>query len=494
MKISTRTRRRLARMATGLMILGAVLGVVAWYKLFRVVPQPERITGDPEMNFKYGSLGAEQDRGIPYWIWHVLPQIFPDLLPGPGGYASLGIPWEPGEPVPAGFALKTVGFPRVTNNCAICHTAVYRKEEGGERVFVAAGPGNQSNVQANLRFMFAAAKDPRWNADNFLREITQAYELSFLDQLMYRYLLVPLTRQALLDQAEQFEWMERDFVPDWGPGRDDPMNLTKYFMTEMGVDQTVGQADFPSIWNLGIRKGEGLYLNWSGDTPAVRSVLIDSALGLGAPPTAWFLQRMEDLDHWLSELPPPEFPFDIDRDQAARGEATYKRYCADCHDPGGTWTNKVLPMNEIGTDPERMETWTQAAADEANQRVRQMGIVRPEMVKQFGYLSPPLDGIWLRAPYLHHGTVRTMRDLLTSEDQRPTQFYRGYDVYDPVDMGFKEPPPIRIGPPPGELEQPGFLIDTRERGNGAQGHSGARYGTELSEVEKDDLIEYLKTL
>jgi hypothetical protein len=29
-------------------------------------------------------------------------------------------------------------------------------------------------------------------------------------------------------------------------------------------------------------------LNWTGDTPAVRSVLIDSALDLGAPPRPWF--------------------------------------------------------------------------------------------------------------------------------------------------------------------------------------------------------------
>ena len=23
----------------------------------------------------------------------------------------------------------------------------------------------------------------------------------------------------------------------------------------------------------------------------------------------------------------------------------------------------------------------------------------------YGYISPPLDGIWLRAPYLHNGSV-----------------------------------------------------------------------------------------
>jgi hypothetical protein len=39
--------------------------------------------------------------------------------------------------------------------------------------------------------------------------------------------------------------------------------------------------------------------------------------------------------------------------------------------------------------------------------------------------------------------------------------------------------------------QPYFLFDTREKGNGNQGHT---YGTELSAEDKDKLLEYLKTL
>ena len=32
--------------------------------------------------------------------------------------------------------------------------------------------------------------------------------------------------------------------------------------------------------------------------------------------------------------------------------------------------------------------------------------------KTFGYANMPLDGVWLRAPYLHNGSVPTLRDLL----------------------------------------------------------------------------------
>ena len=39
--------------------------------------------------------------------------------------------------------------------------------------------------------------------------------------------------------------------------------------------------------------------------------------------------------------------------------------------------------------------------------------------KTYGYANMPLDGIWLRAPYLHNGSVPTLRDLLEPAAKRP---------------------------------------------------------------------------
>src|SRR6185437_13192166 len=114
---------------------------------------------------------------------------------------------------------------------------------------------------------------------------------------------------------------------------------------------------------------------------------------------------------FLSELPPPSYPFSIDQALAAQGKPIYAQQCASCHEVGGRYTNKPVAPAEIGTDLERMNTWTQGAADEANRRVKEMGINRPNMVKIEAYQSPPLDGIWMRAPYLHNGSVPTLRDL-----------------------------------------------------------------------------------
>lgn len=464
----------------GVVVVLAVLGgFITWYKFFREEAQPP--FASEAKRFMYGSLGAENDRGLPYWIWLVLPRMFPEYLPGPGGYKSLGMVWEPGEELPAGFSKKTVGFERVANNCAACHTASVRTAENAPTQFYPAGPAHTSNVQGYFRFLFATAHDPRFNADDIMREISLVYKLPWFDRVLYRYVIIPFTKKALLKQEKQFAWMNRPGIPDWGVGRDDPMNLTKYFMTELPYDNSTGNADFPSVWNLQARAGQSM--NWDGATPSARSVIIDSALGLGARPGEPFLKRMKELEAWLSKLAPPPYPYPVNNALAATGKKIYAQYCAECHEPGQARAGKVIPIEEIATDRERLDTWTQAGADAANAKVKSMGIDRIPMVKTNGYVGEPLDGLWLRAPYLHNGSVPNLHDLLEPPAKRSKVFYRGYDVYDPKNVGFMTQ---------GEAAQrEGSRFDTAVRGNGNQGHG---YGTDLSAFKKEALLEYLKTL
>src|SRR6476619_7637617 len=169
-------------------------GYLAWYKFFREEPQPAWVTQDADTRFKYGSIGAENDAGIPYWIFYVLPRMFPEKLPGPGGYASLGVPWEEGQELPVGFTKKTIGFPRVANNCAVCHTATYRTKPDEAAVFVVASPGHTTDVEGFFRFLIDCAKDPRFNADNLMSEINLVTKLDVLDKLLYRFFIIPITK------------------------------------------------------------------------------------------------------------------------------------------------------------------------------------------------------------------------------------------------------------------------------------------------------------
>ena len=81
------------------------------------------------------------------------------------------------------FELPDV-FERVGLNCAICHTATWRSEEDSTPNIVPGGPGHTANPQAVLRFMRAAATDPRWDENIILAQIAVDFDLSWLDFLV----------------------------------------------------------------------------------------------------------------------------------------------------------------------------------------------------------------------------------------------------------------------------------------------------------------------
>ena len=469
-----------------LAVLVALAAFYGWYKFFRDVPQESWMTETPEMRFRYGSIGAENDAGIPYWLFYVLPRMFPEKLPKPGGYAALGVSWEQGRELPIGFTKKTIGFPRVANNCAGCHTTSYRASADENPVFINAGPGHTLNLEAFFRFLVDCAKDPRFNADNLMREINLVTDLPWDERLAWRFLIIPMTKKRLLERESQFAWIYRHDFPEWGRGRDDSMNLTKYFMIKVPMDDSFGPGDIPSIWNLKKYDAPGTTMNWSGDSHDSYSVIIDSALGLlGAPPksNAAFLEQVKWLQDYLRNAPPPKYPFAIDQARAAAGKAVFEKHCASCH--ASEKTGRRMPLAAVGTDRERMDTWSKDNAVAANKVVSSMGIERKGLVETplEGYNPPFLDGVWVRAPYLHNGSVPTLRDLLEPPANRPKVFWRGYDLYDQASVGF-----VTQGD---EARRIGTRFDTSERANGNGGHV---FGVDLPAGEKDSLLEYLKTL
>src|SRR3990170_4386760 len=87
-----------------ILIMGAVLGYIGWDRFFRDYGQPSFASA--EERFKYGSIGAEFDAGVPYWIFYVLPRMFPEKLPKPGGLAAFGVNWEQGKELPIRFTKR----------------------------------------------------------------------------------------------------------------------------------------------------------------------------------------------------------------------------------------------------------------------------------------------------------------------------------------------------------------------------------------------------
>ena len=456
------------------LLLGGV-AYVAWYNLFREVPL---VYASAEDHFKYGSIGAENDQGIPYWVWLVLPRLFPENLPHPGGYTALGITWEPGHETPVGFTKKTIGFPRTAINCATCHTATFRKTADENPTIVPAGPSSKFDLQGYIRFLSDCASDPRFTSDYLLKAIGTEYELSWLDKLLYRFVIIPRTREELLLQKEEFVWM--DSRPNWGAGRIDPFNPVKFRTLGLALDDTIGNSDMMSLWNQ--KQHEGFALHWDGLETSLTETVREGAIGDGATPKSIDLAGLERVEQFITQLDPPKFPFAINQSLAAKGKPIFDQSCASCHAFGGERTGTVIPLSEIDTDRHRLDMWTQEAADTYNNYAEGYDWDFDQLRKTDGYLSVSLDGLWLRAPYLHNGSVPSLQDLLEKPENRTPLFYRGYDVYDPETVGF-----VSQG---AEAERLGFKYYTQVAANSNQGHL---YGTDLSPEEKTALIEYLKT-
>ena len=109
-------------------------------------------------------------------------------------------------------------------------------------------------------------------------------------------------------------------------------------------------------------------------------------------------------------------------------------------------------------------------------------------------MAPILSSLWATAPYLHNGSVPTLRQLMNPAE-RPARFMVGGHKLDLVDVGIA-----------GRLAEDGVwrypegyqpwsdpeVYDTSLPGLSNRGHE-REFGP-LSEEEKRALIEYLKVL
>jgi mono/diheme cytochrome c family protein len=111
-----------------------------------------------------------------------------------------------------------------------------------------------------------------------------------------------------------------------------------------------------------------------------------------------------------------------------------------------------------------------------------------------GYYNSPIPAPYLRAPYLHNASVPTMRQLVNLDD-RPKQFCRGNNLYDPLAMGLKTDTPA-----PGAYcgGQTPFLFDTTLPGNSNAGHDYPWSRDQVKanpqyQADLEALIAYLRT-
>jgi mono/diheme cytochrome c family protein len=430
----------------------------------------------------------------PYWVFKALPAICSDRLPG--GYATFGFVMEPGKDLPVGVSRRRrLGIDQVGLNCAVCHTSTVRESPNTAPQIVLGMPAQQLDLQAFVQFVLDCSLDNRVTTDAIRGRLPKSGGPSLLERLLLRTGLVDRLKIQTLALRNRMAPILSEALPRWGRGRVDTFNPYKaiqfnWDLRRLPASELIGASDFPSLWNQAPR--EGMQLHWDGDNDSVDERNLSAALGAGVTPVTVDHANLKRVRDWIWTLPPPRYPWAVDRALVSRGEPLYRQHCAECHADhrfregvvSGARVGKVEPLNAIGTDRYRLDSYTFEFA------ANQYGLY-PDSQYRFthfrktnGYANHPLDGIWLRAPYLHNGSVPTLRDLLDAPDRRPKVFYRGYDVYDKTRLGFVSDIVAAGG-------QTFTRYDTSVPGNANTGHL---YGTTLADDEKQAIVEYMKTL
>jgi hypothetical protein len=369
-----------------------------------------------------------------------------------------------------------------------------RESPASEPQIVLGMPAQALDLQGFVEFVIGCTLDNRLTAEAVSGRWPDAGGPLAFERLLMRFGLIDRLKLQTLRLRNRLAPLLGDHAPRWGRGRVDTFNPYKaiqfnWRVQDLPASERIGASDFPSIWNQAPR--EGMQLHWDGNNDSVDERNLSAALGAGVTPVTVDHARLRRVRDWIWTLPPPAYPYPIDAALADRGEVVYAQSCAGCHADHrvgdgtvmpGTRVGLVEPRDRIGTDPYRLDSYTFIFA------ANQYGLY-PDSEYRFsrfrktdGYANQPLDGIWLRAPYLHNGSVPTMRDLLESATRRPTVFYRGYDVYDQTRLGYVSTVPAASG-------QVFFEYDTRVPGNGNGGHE---YGTTLPDADKRAIVEYLK--
>ncbi|OJT18457.1 hypothetical protein BO221_41090 [Archangium sp. Cb G35] len=295
------------------------------------------------------------------------------------------------------------------------------------------------------------------------------------------------------------------FASPAGPGRVDAFGVARGVLFGPQVAGVLdAPVSYPCLWEFQTSP----WLHWDGNTNSIMERNIGQALGMGAVvdrrtfESSVLPRNLAEMERLSRKLVAPRWPENVfgalDATRIERGSGLFARNCQGCHDKPG-----VIPLEVVGTDGNRARSFASmvgdlefpAALHDLLSRVKQRAYAREAMNQEelrplepgivywrapMGYVSRPMTGIWASPPYLHNGSVPTLWDLLQPVARRPARFPMGQHEYDPEKVGY-------VTEVPG---MPRFIFDVSLPGNGNRGHE---YGTGLSDEEKRDLIEYLKS-
>lgn len=256
----------------------------------------------------------------------------------------------------------------------------------------------------------------------------------------------------------------------------------------MDIPKDVIPSDVPAWWLL--KKKNGMFYNGFGRGDFGKFLMASNLLTVkDTSESAEVNKHMPDVLAYIKSIEPPPYPHSIDQTLAEKGRLLFNDNCSECHGTygkDGQYPNLLIPQSIIKTD-----SFLYSANYSNPQFIKwfnsswfSMG-ENPARLEPFkGYIAPPLDGVWITAPYFHNASVPNLEAVLNSR-LRPRYWSREFTNprYDYEKMGWI----FTIH----DAANDRTVYNTTLPGYGNYGHY---FGDNLSDADRKAIIEYLKTL
>lgn len=451
----------LTAVLAGILALGAAVVDHSIPEPVPIAPSPQRV-GDAQKGYDYLVNGDYVKSGLPHAVFKLAPKE-PIYLQREGRNKNL----------PHGFTAITAlnGEPLVAPNCLQCHAQPF---EG--QLIIGLG---------NTFIDFTASQQRGMKTIGLLEKVLKTTAPKSYEGAA-PFLTVTKTLAPRL-QAEVQGVNLAGRLTYLLLAHRDPITLQWSDEPRQPIPDEVVPTDTPPWWLL--KKKNAMFYNGFGRGDFGRFLMASNLLTVSDTTEAASVDvHMPDMLAYLYTLEPPKYPGPVNEQLAAEGKAIFEKKCSSCHGTYGAeekFPNLLIPQAIIGTDSLLYKSNYSAPQfiNWFNNSWFTTGD-HPARLEPFtGYIAPPLDGIWITAPYLHNGSVPTLEALLDSR-LRPVYWSRNFSKpeYDYEKLGWKHQV---------HNEAKSKAYNTTLPGYGAYGHN---FGDKLTDAQRRAVLEYLKTI
>jgi len=268
----------------------------------------------------------------------------------------------------------------------------------------------------------------------------------------------------------------------------DPANFKWSDNALMPIPNELIPTDTPPWWLL--KKKNAMFYNGFGRGDFGKFLMASNLLTVKDTSESRTVdEHMPDVLAYIYSLQPPKYPKAIDATLTAKGKTIFEQACSDCHGTYGdksNYPNLLIPESIVKTDSflYKSNYSNPQFVNWFNKSWFTTGDHPAQLVPFNGYIAPPLDGIWISAPYFHNGSVPSLEAVLNSK-LRPKFWSRDFDrpEYNYENPGWKY-----------KVEEKALNTSTYNTTLPGYGNYGHYFGDALSAEDRKAVIEYLKTL